>query len=158
MPMTRREFLAVAAVAGVASPALAAQDSPRTLLDLAAQSILIEFPGQPARTLRPGAPERSMGILRTEFPKAGPLVIRQVLREIRPHLLERWIEVLADGEATFNIELPYDFPSADSYYMTSRLALVLDVDKHGKPTAAQSGLPLPGRYSKRGGMKTSISS
>jgi hypothetical protein len=148
MPMTRREFLVVAAAAGVASPALTAQDSPRTLLDHAAQPILIEFPGQPARTLRPGAPERSMGIMRAEFPKAPPLVTRQVLREIGPHLLERSIEVLADDDATFNIELPYDFPSADSYYswhgkVTSRLALVQDVDEHGKPTAGGATQSLP---------------
>ncbi|MDR3677611.1 MAG: hypothetical protein P4N24_19175 [Acidobacteriota bacterium] len=148
MPMTRREFLAVAAAAGVASPALTGQGSSPSLLDLAATPILIEFPGQPVRTLRPGAPRRSMGSLWADFPKAGPLAIRQVLREIGPNLVERSIEVYADADATFNIELPYELPAADSFYswhnkVTARLALVQDVNEKGKPTAGDATQLLP---------------
>jgi hypothetical protein len=149
MPMSRREFLAAAAVAATAAaPAWSAQDPPHSLLDLAASPVLIEFPSQPVRSIRPGAAERNFDTLRADFPKAGPLAVRQVLRELGPQLLERSIEVFADADTVFNIELPYEFPAADSFYswrskVTTRLTLVQDVDEHGKPPAGGATQLLP---------------
>jgi hypothetical protein len=155
MRMTRRRFLAATAAAAVAAPAGSAQDPPRSLLDLGATPILIEFPGQPVRILRPGASERHLDTVRADFPQAGPLAIRQVLREIGPHLLERSIEVFADVDTDFNIELPYEFPAADSFYswrskVTARLTLAQDVDEHGKPggSGATQLLPFAGAVEK----------
>ena len=149
MLITRRKFLAAAAAAAApAVPAWTAQDPPRSLLDLAATPIQIEFPGQPSRPLPPGAAQRALDGQWAAFPKAGPLAIRQVVRELAPGLLERSIEVLADTDTAFNIELTYDFPAADSFYSwhnkeTARLALVQDVDERGKPLGGGATQLLP---------------
>jgi hypothetical protein len=150
MLITRRQFLATTAAAAAAAPAWTAQNPPRSLLDLASGPILIEFPGQPPRTLRPGASQRNFDVLSAECPKAGPLAIRQVVREIAPGFLERSIEVLAEADATFNLEIPYEFPAADSFYSwhrkeTARLTLAQDVDEQGKPRGdATQLLPFAG--------------
>jgi hypothetical protein len=137
MKITRREFLATAAAA-VAAPAWTAQHPSRSLLGLASGPILIKLPGKPPLTLQPSAARRDFDVLRADFPKAGPLAVRQILHELGPGLLERSIEILADRDTAFTFEVPYEFPAADSFYSwhrkeQARLTLVQDVDERGKP-------------------------
>ena len=137
MLITRRSFLAT--VAATLTPAVyGAEGSPDSLLDLAARPLLIQFPNQPSQTVKPGVLRQDCGVLRAEFAQVAPLRIRQVLRRLSPSVLERSIEVIADTDSAFNLEMPYEFPRAQSFYSwrgkeDARIALVQDVDESGKP-------------------------
>lgn len=117
MTINRREFV-------VAATSLAAHDAPHALRQIAAQPLLVHQPGQAPREVVSG--------------EAGPLRVRQALRDLGGGVLERAIEVDAARDCVFNLEIPYRFPRATAFYSwrgeePSPVALSQDGGEPGRP-------------------------
>ncbi len=143
----------------MAAPPLAAMQPSRSLLDLAAGPILFKFPNQAWRALQPEAGRQELNVLKSDFPKVGPLAVRQVVRVLGPNLLERSIEVLADEDTAFAFEVPYEVPGAELFYSwrdkeRGRIVLVQDVDEAGKPLGGGATQLLPFAGAVQGGVLT----
>src|ERR1039458_9989671 len=86
-PVTRRAFAGQLAGAGVALGWTPEQDS--KLFKLCREPLKVEILGQPAQLLEPGPARPSFESTVAEFPKTGPLAIRQVVRQLTGGLVER---------------------------------------------------------------------
>jgi hypothetical protein len=142
--LTRRGF--VAQLAGSATtPALSAPSLDR----FCRAPLRVEFPSQPPRLLDPGPARPSSGVTVADFPQARPLTLRQVVRAVSADLAERTIEVRAEADATFNIELAYPISDAESFYSwhrreTAPIRYVQDVDENGKTPEDRQLFPFAG--------------
>ncbi len=144
--MTRRSF----AVAGCSGIAIANLPPERiaVLRQLAAGPIIVELPGEEPRTLVPGAPRAILDSVVSEFPSVGPLSIRQLVTD-RSGVIERTIEVASVLDATFNIEIPYEMPRAESFYSwlrkeAARTAVVHEGFEKRKPGESAQLFPFAG--------------
>ena len=144
--MTRRNFVSLLGSACTAVGSAAQQTA--VLRRFSNEPLLVEFPGQPAQTIEPGEARPLFDASVAEFPRAGPLSIRQVLR-VGGGVVERSLEVLANADATFNLELGYRMPAATSFYSwhreeTARITYAQDVDEQGKSASGLQLFPLAG--------------
>ena len=142
-PVTRRAFAGQLAGAGVAFGWAPGQES-STLFGLCREPLKVEILGQPAQLLEPGPARPSFESTVADFPKTGPLAIRQIVRVLAGGLVERSLEVQAQADAIFNLELSYRTPRASAFYSwhkqeTATIPYVQDVDQKGK---WQGGLQL----------------
>jgi hypothetical protein len=129
--MTRRDLLMLLTSAG-AAPWLKAEQ-------IAAGPVIVEFAGG----------ERHSLVLNTTDSRVGPLAIRQVVEGSGNEVWQRSIEVLADRETAFNLELPYEFPEADSFYSWTKredapIRLAQDAAEPGAPPRPVQLFPFAG--------------
>jgi hypothetical protein len=73
-------------------------------------------------------------------------MLRHVVRAVSSQILERTIEVRAEADAAFNLELAYPVPEADSFYSwhrreTAPIRYVQDVDEQGKSPEGRQLFP-----------------
>ncbi len=177
--LTRRGLLSLMAAGGASSVLIgqgvlplfgaegvgsetAGQEKAPDLQRLIESPVTIEIPGESPRTLKPGPARSVFNAKISEFPKLPGLTIRQVVRDLGGGVVERSIEVVADRDITFNLELPYEFPRAESFYSwrrkeNARVALMHDrlvPDKLMKPGVSVQLWPFAGAV--EGGQLTGV--